>query len=56
MSTRLDSPYNPEARYGAKGGQDWVGYKVHVTESCDENLPHLLTVVETAPAYSSDMS
>lgn len=56
MSTRLDSPYDPEARYGAKGGQDWVGYKVHVTESCDETLPHLLTVMGTAPAYSSDMS
>lgn len=56
MTTRLDSPYDPEARYGAKGGRDWVGYKVHVTETCDEALPHLLTVVETAPAYSSDMA
>lgn len=33
-----------------------MGYKVHLTEICDEMLPHLLTVVETVPAYTSDMA
>ena len=34
--TRLASPYDPDARWAAKG-EDlfWCGYKVHLTESCD---------------------
>ena len=26
---------------------DWVGYKVHLTESCDEGLPHHTNVHTT---------
>lgn len=50
---RLDSPYDPEAHYGKKGELDWVGYKVHFTETCDDDFPHLVTHVDTtAPAVS----
>ncbi|MEU5307075.1 IS1182 family transposase [Streptomyces noursei] len=33
---RLASPYDPDARWAAKG-EDlfWCGYKIHLTESCD---------------------
>jgi hypothetical protein len=33
---RLASPYDPDARWAAKG-EDlfWMGYKVHLTETCD---------------------
>jgi len=34
---RISSPYDPEARYGKKRGEDWVGYKVHYTETCEED-------------------
>ena len=32
----------------------WAGYKVHLTETCDEDLPHLITHVETTPATTYD--
>src|SRR5207302_7950528 len=32
----------------------WVGYKVHLTETCDDDSPHLLTHVETTPAPVAD--
>ncbi len=48
------SPYDPEARYSTKRGSSWVGYKVHLTESCDEGAPRLITNVETTPATTPD--
>ena len=53
---RLDSPYDPEAHYGKKGELDWVGYKVHFTETCDDNLPHLVTHVDTTAPVVSDIA
>ncbi len=47
-------PYDPEARYGAKRDLTWVGYKAHVTETCDPDEPHLITHVETTPAATHD--
>jgi transposase len=51
---RYDSPYDPEARYGNKRSTTWTGYKVHLTETCDENSVHLITHVETTQAHRSD--
>jgi transposase len=48
------SPYDEEVRYGRKREFDWIGYKVHLTERCDDDLPHLITQVETAPATQQD--
>ncbi|HEY7123494.1 MAG TPA: IS1182 family transposase [Ktedonobacterales bacterium] len=50
----IRSPYDSEVRYGKKRDFDWVGYKVHLTECCDDNLPHLITQVETVPAIEQD--
>ncbi len=50
----LDSPYDPEARYSKKRSTMWVGYKVHLTETCDSDLPHLITQVATTPAPTTD--
>jgi IS5 family transposase len=44
------SPYDPEVHYAKKGTTAWIGYKVHLTEACDEGGPHLITHVETTPA------
>jgi transposase len=54
-SLRSDSPYDPEAHYGTKRGVNWVGYKVHITESCDVDAPHVITHVETTPAPKADV-
>jgi transposase len=41
----IASPYDPEARYSTKREIEWVGYKVHVTETCDEDTPHIIVNV-----------
>jgi transposase len=52
---RIESPYEIEARYSSKRSMSWVGYKVHLTESCDEELPHLITDVHTTAATATDV-
>jgi transposase len=53
-STRFDSPYDPEAHYSTKRQTHWTGYKVHLTENCDDDQPHLIIHVETTIAPQSD--
>ena len=50
----ITSPYDIEARYGTKRGIAWVGYKVHGTETCEDDQPHLITGVMTTPATTPD--
>src|SRR4051812_19603313 len=47
VGERLQSPYDPEAHYSTKRQMEWSGYKVHVTETCDEDAAHLVTDVLT---------
>jgi transposase len=49
------SPYEADARYGYKRGSTWRGYKAHLTESCDDDRPRLLTHVATTPATAADV-
>lgn len=51
---RFASPYDLDARYGIKRGSGWVGYKIHLTETCDDGLPRLITNVETSDATVTD--
>jgi transposase len=48
------SPYDPDARLSKKRDTSWVGYKVHLTETCDNDHPHLITHVETTLATQAD--
>jgi transposase len=50
----IHSPYDLEARYSVKRGMAWVGYKDHMTETCDDDTPHIITHVETTPATTPD--
>jgi transposase len=52
---RMDSPYDPDARFGNKRSTTWTGYKVHLTETCDADAPHLITHVETTEAMIPDV-
>lgn len=47
---RIESPYDPEARYRRRYETTWTGYQVHLTETCDDDSVHLLTHVETTSA------
>ncbi|MBO0778958.1 MAG: transposase, partial [Ktedonobacteraceae bacterium] len=53
-SRSIGSPYDEEAQYSKKRSTTWVGYKVHLTESCEAHLPLLITHVETTSAPVSD--
>lgn len=50
----INSPYDLDARYGKKRSTLWVGFKVHFTQTCDEEAPQLITHVETTPAPLPD--
>ena len=49
------SPHDPAVRASTKRATQWMGYKVHVTESCDDETPHLITHVETTSATTADV-
>jgi transposase len=51
----ITSPYDVEARFATKRETSWTGYKVHLTETCDDDTPHLITNVETTPATTNDV-
>jgi transposase len=50
----IESPHEPEARFGKKRGKDWIGYKVQVTETCDEDAPHVIGDVAVTGALDND--
>ena len=56
VGERLQSPYDPEMHYSTKRQMEWSGYKVHVTETCDEDAAHLVTHVKACPAMEQDMT
>ena len=49
------SPYDEDARFGAKRSTHWNGYKVHLTETCEDDLPAFITNVETTPGTVPDV-
>lgn len=60
----IRSPYDPEARTGKKRETTWLGYKVHLTETCALEttepaqanvLPQLITDVQTTIANVQDV-
>ncbi len=52
----IASPYDPETSYAKKRSTTWIGYKVHLTETCDADRPRLITHVATtlAPVAERD--
>ena len=53
---RITSPYDDEATFAKKRNTSWEGYKVHITETCDFDQPHLITAVVTTAATVADVS
>jgi transposase len=54
-AVQINAPYDPDTRYSLKRTTRWAGYKGHVTETCDEDTPHLLTDVQTTVATPQDV-
>ncbi len=53
---RVVSPSDTEARCSRKRELSWFGFKVHFTETCDEDeqIPHVITQVTTTLSTTSD--
>jgi transposase len=51
---RIVSPFDIQARQAKKRDTRWLGYKVHLTETCDPDQPKLITNVETRIACQQD--
>jgi transposase len=56
VAERIQSPYDPEARFSMKRQLRWTGYKVHVTEACDDDMARVITDVATCPSMRPDMT
>jgi hypothetical protein len=55
-SVEIVSPHDPQARFSHKPGKvEWVGYKDHQTETCDDEQPNLIVHVVTTPAPEQDI-
>jgi transposase len=52
---RPESPYDTEARFSTKRGRDWVGYKLHLTETCEPDLPEIITHVHVSSSCTQDI-
>lgn len=52
--TYIQTPHDPEARYSTKGEQSWVGDKLQVTETDDEDKPHLITDIAITSSVTAD--
>lgn len=50
----IESPHEPEARRSKKREIGWIGFKGQVTESCDEDTPHLIVDLEPTGALDQD--
>jgi transposase len=44
------TPHDPEVRFSAHRHIRWAGYQTHWTETCDPDLPHVITHVTAKPA------
>ena len=42
-SVAINSPFDDQVRFSIKRQTSWVGYKVHLTETCDDQLPRIIT-------------
>ena len=56
VAERMQSPYDPQAQFSMKRHLGWTGYKVHVTEACEDDAAHLITHVKTCPSMRPDMT
>jgi transposase len=52
---RTNSPYDTEAKYSVKRSTHWLGYKVHLTETCLPEELHLITNVKTTASTVQDV-
>ena len=51
----ISSPHDLDAKFRVKRSTSWIGYQVHLTETCESDAPRVITQVETTPATTHDV-
>jgi len=51
---RIQTPYDPEARWCKKRDHGWIGYKLQVSETDDADQPHLITDIAVTSSLADD--
>lgn len=51
----ISSPQDLDSHLSVKRSTEWIGYKVHFTETCEKEQPRLITQVETTNACTHDV-
>jgi transposase len=54
-SVMISSPHDLDIHYCVKRTTEWQGYKVHLTETCADEQPRLITQVETTTSSVHDI-
>ncbi len=54
-SLMISSPQDLDVHYCVKRTTEWTGYKVHLTETCTDGQPRLITQVETTTSSIHDV-
>jgi transposase len=54
-SVMISSPRDLDIHYCVKRTTEWKGYKVHLTETCEDGQPRLITQVETTTSSIHDV-
>jgi transposase len=54
-SLMISSPHDLDIHYCVKRTTEWTGYKVHLTETCADGQPRLITQVETTTSSIHDV-
>jgi hypothetical protein len=50
----IQSPYDRDSRWSSKRAIAWEGYKLHVSEAAEDDMPHLVLAVHTTAATLAD--
>ena len=55
-SHRPSDTLDPQVRWSRKRHTEWIGHKVHLSETCDEGTPNLIVAVHTTVATTADVT
>ncbi len=50
----INSPHDPDVRYGDKGSRNWVGYKLQITETADTGAARFITDITVTSTIEQD--
>lgn len=50
----IGSPHDADAHHARKSGKGWIGHKAHLSETCDDSLPRVVTCARATAGPAAD--